>query len=55
MSTAAAVPAFTRLEAAARVALFEAAGAEVDPIVRTYSDGGFATFPMHSHVARATR
>ena len=53
MSTAWAMPAFTRMEATARKALLESVCAEVDPTVRKYRDAGFVTFPMFSHVARA--
>jgi ubiquinone/menaquinone biosynthesis C-methylase UbiE len=55
ISSAAAVPAFTQLEATARKALLEAVHDEVEPTVRNYRDAGFVTFPMFAHIARATK
>jgi len=54
ISSAAAVPAFTQLEAPARAALLETVRAEIEPTIRRYSDADFVTFPMFAHVARAT-
>jgi SAM-dependent methyltransferase len=54
ISSAAAVPAFTQLEAPAREALLETVRAEVEPTVRKYRDADFVTFPMFAHIARAT-
>ena len=51
MSSAAAVPAFTQLEALARKALLETVRSEVEPIVRKYLDAGFVAFTMFAHVA----
>jgi hypothetical protein len=35
--------------------ILEIVRAEVEPAVRTCSDGGFITFPMFAHIARATK
>jgi ubiquinone/menaquinone biosynthesis C-methylase UbiE len=54
-SSAAAVPAFAKLQAPARAALLEAVRAEVEPLIGRYRDADAVTFPMFAHVAVATR
>ncbi len=53
-SSAAAVPAFTQLEAPARASLLENVRGEVEPTIRKYRDAQALTFPMFAHVAVAS-
>jgi hypothetical protein len=53
-SSAAAVPAFTQLQAPARAALLEAVRLDVEPVIRSYRDSEVVTFPMYAHIVMAT-
>jgi ubiquinone/menaquinone biosynthesis C-methylase UbiE len=52
-SSAAAIPAFLQLEAPQRVALVQAVGADLEPLIKKYCDGDVVTFPMFAHIVRA--
>ncbi len=54
ISSAAAVPAFAKLQAPARAALLEAVRVEVEPVVRRYRDAEAVTFPMFAYIVVAT-
>jgi hypothetical protein len=53
-SSAAAVPAFAKLQTPARAALLEAVRVEIEPVIRRYRDADAVTFPMFAHIAVAT-
>jgi len=53
-SSAAAVPAFARLEAEARATLFETIRQEVAATLQKYTDGEVVSFPMFAHIAVAS-
>lgn len=53
-SSAAAVPAFTQLQAPARAALLETVRVEVEPVIRRYRDAEAVTFTMFAHIVVAT-
>lgn len=52
-SSAAAVPAFAKLDAPDRASLLEAVRADVESTIRTYRETDVITFPMFAHVAVA--
>jgi ubiquinone/menaquinone biosynthesis C-methylase UbiE len=52
-SSAAAVPAFAKLQTPARAALLEAVREEVELVLRGYRDSEAVTFPMFAHIAVA--
>jgi ubiquinone/menaquinone biosynthesis C-methylase UbiE len=52
-SSAAAVPAFAKLQAPARAALLESVRVEIEPVIRRYRDADAVTFPMFAHIAVA--
>ena len=49
------VPAFIQMDASTRVALVEAVGRELDPVLRPYIQGDELVFSMHTHIALAYR
>lgn len=54
-SSAAAVPAFTQLQAPARAALLEAVRLDIEPVIRSYRDSEAVTFPMYAHIVVAVK
>lgn len=52
-SSAAAVPAFARLESTARAELLDAVREESEPVVSQYREGDIVSFPMHAYVINA--
>lgn len=53
-SSAAAVPAFSQLQAPARETLLETIRVEVEPVIRKYRDADSVTFPRFAHIVAAT-
>jgi hypothetical protein len=47
------VPAFIRMSPEARSKLVEAVAGELEPAIRSYSEGGELVFPMSTHIALA--
>lgn len=53
LGAATTIPAFARLDAAARSALVETVSLEVEAVTQRYRDGDKLTFPMSTHIAVA--